>query len=127
MNWLESFLPTLGVEAACVTARAEEAIASRREQYDYATSRAVARLNIQLELTAPYVKVGGAVLAMKGTAAMEELEEAKNAIRRLGLKLEKVQQFPVDDTAHTVIVLRKIAPTPAQYPRRYAKIKQNPL
>jgi 16S rRNA (guanine527-N7)-methyltransferase len=127
MNWLESFLPTLGVEAACVTARAEEAIASRREQYDYATSRAVARLNILLELTAPYVKVGGAVLAMKGTAAMEELEEAKNAIRRLGLKLEKVQQFPVDDTAHTVIVLRKIAPTPAQYPRRYAKIKQNPL
>ena len=127
MNWLESFLPTLGVEAECVTARAEEAIASRREQYDYATSRAVARLNILLELTAPYVKVGGAVLAMKGTAAMEELEEAKNAIRRLGLKLEKVQQFPVDDTAHTVIVLRKIAPTPAQYPRRYAKIKQNPL
>ena len=127
MNWLESFLPTLGVEAEGGPARAEEAIASRREQYDYATSRAVARLNILLELTAPYVKVGGAVLAMKGTAAMEELEDAKNAIRRLGLKLEKVQQFPVDDTAHTVIVLRKIAPTPAQYPRRYAKIKQNPL
>ena len=127
MNWLESFLPTLGVEAACVTARAEEAIASRREQYDYATSRAVARLNILLELTAPYVKVGGAVLAMKGTAAMEELEEAKNAIRRLGLKVEKVAEFPIDGTAHTVIVLKKVAPTPPQYPRRYAKIKQSPL
>ena len=127
MNWLESFLPQLGVEAEYITARAEEAVTTRREQYDFATSRAVARLNILLELTAPYVKVGGAVLAMKGTAAAEELEEAKNAIRRLGLKVEKVQQFPVEDTAHTVIVLRKVAPTPPQYPRRYAKIKQSPL
>ena len=127
MNWLEGFLPQLGVNAECVTARAEEAVAQRRETYDYATSRAVARLNILLELTAPYVKVGGAVLAMKGSAAQEELEEAKNAIRRLGLKVEAVKEFPVEDTAHTVIVLRKIAPTPAQYPRRYAKIKQAPL
>ena len=127
MTWLEGYLPQLGVEAECVTARAEEAVVSRREQYDFATSRAVARLNILLELTAPYVKVGGKVLAMKGTAAQEELEEAKNAIHRLGLKLEKVAQFPIDGTAHTVIVLKKVAPTPPQYPRRYAKIKQNPL
>ena len=127
MRWLETCLPELGVEAECVTARAEEAVTERREQYDYAVSRAVARLNILLELTAPYVKVGGSVLAMKGTAAQEELAEAKNAIRRLGLKLERVEEFPVDGTAHTVIVLRKIAPTPSQYPRRYAKIKQAPL
>ena len=127
MNWLAEVLPTLGVEAECVTARAEEAVAQRRERYDFATSRAVARLNILLELTAPFVKVGGAVLAMKGTAAAEELEEAKNAIRQLGLKLEKVLEFPMDGTAHSVIVLRKVKPTPAQYPRRYAKIKQLPL
>ena len=127
VNWLQSVLPTLGVSAECVTARAEEAVADRREQYDIATSRAVARLNILLELTAPYVKVGGKVLAMKGTAAREELEEAKNAIAKLGLKLEKVAEFPVDGTAHTVIVLKKVAPTPPRYPRRYAKIKQEPL
>ena len=127
MNWLEEILPRLGVEAKCITARAEEAVASCREQYDVATSRAVARLNILLELTAPYVKVGGTVLAMKGTAAQEELEEAKNAISQLGLKLEKVAQFPVDGTAHTVIVLRKVAHTPPRFPRRYAKIKQSPL
>lgn len=127
MHWLEEVLPTLGISAECITARAEEAVASRRESYDFATSRAVARLNILLELTAPYVKVGGAVLAMKGAAAREELAECGNAIRRLGLKLEQVREFPMDDTAHTVIVLRKIAPTPPQYPRRYAKIKQSPL
>ena len=127
MNWLETVLPTLGVQAECVTARAEEAVESRRESYDYATSRAVARLNILLELTAPYVKVGGKVLAMKGTAAKEELAEAKNAIFKLGLQVEQVKEFPIDGTAHTVIVLKKVAPTPKQYPRRYAKIKQNPL
>ena len=127
MTWLETILPTLGVAATCVTARAEEAVEACRETYDYATSRAVARLNILLELTAPYVKVGGKVLAMKGTAAREELEEAKNAISKLGLKLEQVKEFPVDGTAHTVIVLKKVAPTPKQYPRRYAKIKQSPL
>ena len=127
MNWLETVLPTLGVQANCVTARAEEAVANVRESYDVATSRAVARLNILLELTAPFVKVGGFVLAMKGTAAMEELEEAKKAIKTLGLKLEEVREFPVDGTAHTVIVLKKVAPTPAKFPRRYAKIKQAPL
>ena len=127
MAWLEKILPELGVDATCITARAEEAVADRREQYDIVTSRAVARLNILLELTAPYVKVGGYVLAMKGTAAREELEESKTAIKKLGLKLEAVKEFPVDGTAHTVIVLKKIAPTPKPYPRRYAKIKQSPL
>ena len=127
VKWLEEVLPTLGVRAQCATGRAEEYVACCREQYDVATSRAVARLNILLELTAPFVKVGGAVLAMKGSAAREELDEAKNAIKRLGLKLEKVAQFPVDGTAHTVIVLRKVKPTPPKYPRRYAKIKQQPL
>lgn len=127
VHWLEEILPQLGISAECVTARAEEAVATRRESYDYATSRAVARLNILLELTAPYVKVGGAVLAMKGTAAQEELKECGNAIKKLGLKLEAVKQFPIEDTCHSLIVLRKVAPTPAQYPRRYAKIKQSPL
>ena len=127
MRWLEEILPALGIKAECVTARAEEAVATRRESYDFATSRAVARLNILLELTAPYVKVGGAVLAMKGAAAREELDEAKNAIKKLGLKLEAVKDFPIDGTNHSVIVLRKIAPTPVQFPRRFAKIKQAPL
>ena len=127
MAWLETILPQLGVNANCVTARAEEAVTTCRETYDYATSRAVARLNILLELTAPYVKVGGKVLAMKGTAAAEELSEAENAIKKLGLKLEKVEEFPADGTAHTVIVLKKVSPTPSKYPRRYAKIKQDPL
>ena len=127
MKWLEEILPQLGIEAECVTARAEEAVATRRETYDFATSRAVARLNILLELTAPYVKVGGKVLAMKGALAQEELAECSNAIKKLGLKLAEVREFPIDGTNHAVIILEKIAPTPKQFPRRFAKIKQSPL
>ena len=127
MNWLEGVLPRLGVEAECITARAEEAVKDRRESYDFATSRAVARLNVLLELTAPYVKVGGMVLAMKGSAGAEELAEAKNAIRQLGLRVEQTRLFPMDGTEHMVILLRKVAPTPARFPRRFAKIKQSPL
>ena len=127
MKWLEEILPSLGISAECITARAEEAVASRREAYDVATSRAVARLNILLELTAPYVKVGGFVVALKGSAAKEELAEAKNAIKKLGLSLVEVRDFVFDDATHGVIVLKKVAPTPAAYPRRFAKIKQSPL
>ena len=127
VKWLEETLPRLGIDAECVTARAEEAVVTRRESYDFAASRAVARLNILLELTAPYVKVGGAVLAMKGAQAAEEIAECTGAIKKLGLKLEEVREFPMDGGSHAVIVFRKIAPTPKQYPRRYAKIKQSPL
>ena len=127
MNWLEEILPQLGVRAQCVTARAEEAAAERRERYDYAVSRAVARLNILLELTAPYVKVGGAVLAMKGSAAREELAECTSAIKKLGLKLESVKDFSLGGAPRGVTVGGKTPPPPKQSPRRYAKIKQSPL
>ena len=127
MKWLEECLPALDISAQCVTARAEEYVTSCRESYDIATSRAVARLNILLELTAPYVKLGGFVVALKGSAAKEELAEAKNAIKKLGLSLVEVREFTLDGASHGVIVLKKIAPTPDAYPRRFAKIKQAPL
>ena len=127
ITWLKEILPQLGIQAECVTARAEEAVASCRESYDIATSRAVARLNILLELLAPYVKVGGAVVALKGSAAKEELGECGDAMKKLGLRQEAFLEFPVDGASHALIVLRKVVPTPKAYPRRYAKIKQSPL
>ena len=127
ITWLKEILPQLGIQAECVTARAEEAVVSCRESYDIATSRAVARLNILLELLAPYVKVGGAVVALKGSAAKEELGECGGAMKKLGLRQEAFLEFPVDGASHALIVLRKVSPTPKAYPRRYAKIKQSPL
>lgn len=127
MDWLAQILPGLGVEARCVTARAEEAVAGCRESYDYAVSRAVARLNVLCELCLPYVQVGGTFLAMKGAAAQAEVEQARGAIRRLGGEVARLAAFPQVGQEHAVVVIRKIRPTPAQFPRRFAKIKQQPL
>ena len=127
MTWLREILPQLGVEAEVVTARAEEFVQTRREQYDIATSRAVARLNILAELCLPYVKVGGAFLAMKGALAGEEMEEAKRAVALLGGMIERVYEYPIQDALHKAVVIRKIRPTPTKYPRAFAKIKKSPL
>lgn len=127
MDWLREILPALGVEAEVVTARAEEAVAARRESYDIAVSRAVARLNILCELCLPYVKVGGVFLAMKGALAEEETAEAARAIRTLGGELERIAEYPIAGAVHRVAIIRKARKTPPAYPRRYAKIKQQPL
>ena len=127
MNWLAEVLPELGVQAEIVTARAEEYAAQRREQYDFAVSRAVARLNVLAELCLPFVRVGGQFLAMKGALAQEEVDEARRAIRTLGGQVKKIYKYPVADTTHRVVIIQKIAPTPKQYPRAFAKIKKSPL
>lgn len=125
VNWLRETLDTLGVEAACVAARAEEYAA--REQFDIAVSRAVARLNVLAELCLPFVKAGGSFLAMKGAAAEEELKEAKRALSVLGGEAERIEAYEIDGALHRVIVVRKVRATPPAYPRRFAKIKQQPL
>lgn len=127
MNWLSETLPALGVDAEIVTARAEEFAAQRREQYDLATSRAVARLNVLAELCLPYVRVGGKFLAMKGALAQEEVEEARRGIERLGGHVLRIFEYPVADAVHKAVVIEKLRPTPPQYPRAFAKIKKSPL
>lgn len=127
MDWLRTVLPELGVQAEVLTARAEEAVAQRRERYDIAISRAVARLNILCELCLPYVRTGGVFLAMKGALAEEETAEAANAIARLGGQLERIAAYPIAGATHRVAVIRKISPTPPAYPRRFSRIKQQPL
>ena len=125
VTWLRQTMDTMGVEADCVAARAEEY--GTRAGYAVATSRAVARLNILAELCLPFVKVGGCFLAMKAAAAEEELQEAKRAISLLGGKLERVAEYEIDGAPRKVLVIRKVKATPPQYPRRFAKIKQSPL
>ena len=123
MNWLSETLPALGVDAEIITARAEEFAAQRREQYDLATSRAVARLNVLAELCLPYVRVGGKFLAMKGALAQEEVEEARRGIEKLGGHVLRIFEYPVADAVHKAVVIEKLRPTPPQYPRAFAKIK----
>ena len=128
MAWLSNeLLPALGLEAECLTGRAEELIAGRREAYDLCVSRAVARLNLLCELCLPYVKVGGSFLAMKGAQADDEVQEAEKAIRTLGGSVRRIAEYPIGDAIHRVVIIEKTRPTPAKYPRRFAKIKQQPL
>ena len=128
ITFLNETIHTLGMEnAQAIHARAEEF--GRREMFDLATSRAVARLNILAELSLPLVKVGGLFIAMKAVGSDEEIEEARNAIRLLGGKLEKIEDYtvPCTDVVHRLVIVRKVRPTPAQYPRRFGKISASPL
>ena len=127
MDWLREVLPELSVEASVVTARAEEYVSMCRESFDLAVSRAVARLNILTELCLPYVKPGGAFVAMKGQLADIELEEAKRGIALLGGRVENVFSYEVAGAMHRAVVIRKEKATPARYPRAFAKIKKTPL
>ena len=86
-------------------------------------ARAVARLNILLELCIPILKVNGIFIAMKGQKGQEELEEAQNAIQILNLKLNETQKLPFI----TNFYFLKQKKTSLQYPRRYSLIKKKPL
>lgn len=130
IDFLKEVCADLGLtDVECVHSRAEEFAAQHREQFDFATSRAVANLQVLSELCLPLVKVGGCFLAMKSVDSDDELEQAKKAIAVLGGKLEKVFDYPIPNTdiRHRLVMIRKVKPTPAKYPRIFAKIKKTPL
>ena len=126
LTFLDTVLNNTGLDSELVHSRAEE---GGREKFDIAVSRAVARLNVLCEYCLPYVKVGGLFVAMKGPNADEELDGAENALKLLGGKVEKVHKFnlPCDEGERTIIVIKKVKPTPKQYPRISGKIKSQPL
>ena len=113
----------------CVHARAEEFAAQHREQFDLAASRAVAQLNVLCELTLPLVKVGGQFAAMKSVSTDEEIRQARSAIAQLGGAVEDVADYTIPGTevTHRVVRIRKERPTPAGFPRAFARIKKAPL
>ncbi len=125
MTWLGETVRALGLPSEVVCCRAEEF--DRRERYDIAVSRAVARLNVLCELCLPLVRVGGSFLAMKASAAEEELDEARRAVAVLGGRVRTVASYELGGLTRRVVIIDKLRPTPAAYPRRFAKIKQKPL
>lgn len=121
---------SLDFKVNLVHARAEEASLNEiyREKYDFAFSRAVARLNILSEFCLPYVKVNGFFVAMKAKNIDCEVDESLNAIEKLGGFLEKVEKFNlVDGSERSIVKVRKINNTPSIYPRQSAKISKKPL
>lgn len=97
-----------------------------REKFDCCVARAVARMNTLSEYCLPYVKVGGRFIAYKGDAE-EELNEAKKAIKILGGEIEKVENFELNGEKRTIIVVKKITPTPLKYPRGLGKERKDPI
>ena len=130
INFLKNTCEKLGFDdVTCIHSRAEEIPAGFRQGFDFALSRAVARLNLLCELCLPYVKKGVAFIAMKGSDLEEELAEAQRCIRTLGGQVEQKIDYtiPGTDVTHSALIIRKVADTPAKYPRRWAQIKKSPL
>ena len=132
VDWLAQVSAQISLTGIRVIhARAEEQALEKgfRDSFDLVTARAVAELRLLCELCLPYVKVGGAFLAMKSVDCGRELEEAAHCIKLLGARLEECRDYtiPGTDVIHRLVVLRKVAPTLKGYPRRWAKIQKAPL
>ncbi|MBE6908090.1 MAG: 16S rRNA (guanine(527)-N(7))-methyltransferase RsmG [Ruminococcaceae bacterium] len=130
VDFLRDACAALGLsDVACVHARAEEFAAEGRESFDLATSRAVAALPVLCELCLPLVRVGGRFLAMKSTQSDSELSDAARAVETLGGRVARTVDYaiPTGDVTHRVIVIEKVKPTPAKYPRAFGQIKKKPL
>lgn len=132
LDWLDTVACDLGITGVTtVHGRAEEYGLDKafREQFDFATARAVADLRLLCEMCLPFVKVGGRFLAMKSVDCDAELEQSAAGIEKLGGKLSGCYDYtiPHTDVTHRVVVIEKVSPTPAGYPRRWAKIQKSPL
>lgn len=114
-----------------VHARAEEFGQNKqyREQFDFVTARAVARLSVLSELCVPLCKTGGQFIAMKGAAAVGELDDAQKALKVLGAKMKEQYSFvlPIEESERNIFVFDKIKSTPKKYPRKPGTPNKSPI
>ena len=132
VNFLQETVAELKLEGVtCIHGRAEDLAKQKnfREQFDLATSRAVARLNVLAEYCLPFVKVGGVFAALKGKKFSEEISEAKSAVKILGGGEIKFAEKILPDLPDTraVIYIDKEKSTPKKYPRKAGTPTKNPL
>lgn len=131
LGFLRALCGELEVEAELVHARAEDAGRDprHREQYDVATSRAVAGMALLAEYCLPLVRVGGLLLALKGSAGPEEAKAGEKAVSLCGGAIREVKSYTLPGgDPRTLIVVEKVSPTPAGYPRTSQKLaKEGPL
>ena len=129
LKHLVQCLDLKGVEL--LWARAEEAgqDAQHRERYDVVVARAVADLAVLAEYCLPLCRKGGCVIAQKGAQVEQELQAAEAAIHVLGGQLREVKaiQLPGLKETRSLVLLEKIGPTPAKYPRRPGMPHKRPL
>ena len=130
LNFLRNLSAQLGIDAVTLHARAEEAgkDPKHREKYDVATSRAVAAMGVLAEYCLPLVKVGGVLLALKGSSGRQEAEDGKRAIELCGGRVEAIHDYALPNgDPRTLVIVRKISQTPPKYPRNAGQISKRPL
>lgn len=109
--------------------RAEEMAHEKthRETYDIVVSRAVANMSTLVEYMIPFIKVGGKCLCLKGPNSEEEINSSKNAIKKLGGKIEKIINYKLEENERCLIIISKIKSTEQTYPRKQGKALKEPL
>lgn len=125
LNFLQALCGELGIRAELVHARAEDAgrMPAHREKYDIATSRAVARLELLAEYCLPLLRVGGTLLALKGSSGREEAEAGEGMVALCGGTIREVREYALPGgDPRTLVVVEKTGPTPKKYPRTSQQI-----
>ena len=128
INFLNMLIKELKLEnITAIHERIEEYAVKNKEKFDVVTARAVAPLNILLELGINLAKVGKYFIAMKGN--IENESDYSNAITKLNCSLGNIIKFklPIEDSNRSLIKIIKKNTTPKIFPRKYSEIKKNPL
>lgn len=131
-NFLDQTAKRLGLKnVEAVGGRAEEAgrLDGWREGFDAVTARAVAPLPTLVEYALPFLKVGGKLIAQRGPKATEEMKAAEKAIRELGGGSPVIVKVAVPylDAERRLVIIEKVKPTLARYPRRTGIPLKRPL
>ncbi len=127
--YLNEFASSKKINVHGIVARAEDYARNNVEKFDYATARAVATLNILLELIIPLLKVGGTFIAMKGAGYEQEILDSQKAFKKLNCRIESIEEFELPESKEFRAIIRivKEKPTNKKYPRQYNEIKKLPL
>ena len=112
-----------------ITSRAEIYAKNNREKYDYVFARAVSSLDILLEICIPLLKINGTFIALKGPGLESELNNCKNAFKKLNCHVQKIisDVLPESGETRNIIYISKDEKTNLKYPRDYKDIKGKPL
>ncbi len=129
LDFLAALLDQLGLEAELLHSRAEDAAkkAEYRDGFDLVLSRAVAPMNVLIELALPFARPGGRAVCFKGPALTGELANAKRALFELFGSVEEIREFSLPWGERSLAVLKKTAKTPKKYPRQAGKAAKEPL
>lgn len=128
-NFLNQLVKLLNLNNVTIINDRAENMVNLRENFDVVCARAVANMQVLLELCVPLVKVNGKFISLKGSSFHEELLSSKNAIKLLNVKVENIYEYELlnDYGKHSIITFKKETKTNTKYPRKYSVIKNKPL